>query len=32
VDAFEEAIRAELVAVPTMTATVIAQWVGWTRG
>jgi transposase len=31
VDAFEEAIRAEVVAVPTMPATVIAQRVGWTR-
>jgi hypothetical protein len=29
---FEDAIRAELVAVPTTPATVIAQRVGWTRG
>jgi transposase len=32
VDAFEDAIRAQLVAVPTMPATVIAERVGWTRG
>jgi transposase len=32
VDAFEDAIRAELQAVPTMPATVIAERVGWTRG
>jgi transposase len=32
VDAFEDAIREQLVAVPTMPATVIAERVGWTRG
>jgi transposase len=32
VDAFEDAIRAELMLVPTMPATVIAERVGWTRG
>jgi transposase len=32
VDAFERAIREQLVAVPTMPATVIAERVGWTRG
>ena len=32
VDAFEEAIRAQLASVPTMPATVIAERVGWTRG
>ena len=32
VDAFEDAIRAQLKAVPTMPATVIAERVGWTRG
>jgi transposase len=32
VDAFEEAIRAQLLLVPTMPATVIAERVGWTRG
>ena len=32
VDAFEDAIRAQLGAVPTMPATVIAERVGWTRG
>jgi len=32
VDAFEDAIRAQLQAVPTMPATVIAERVGWTRG
>jgi transposase len=32
VDAFEEAIRAQLDLVPTMPATVIAERVGWTRG
>ena len=32
VDGFEEAIRAQLTAVPTMPATVIAERVGWTRG
>ncbi len=32
VDAFEEAIRAELEAAPMMPATVIAERVGWTRG
>jgi hypothetical protein len=32
VDAFEDAIRAQLVAVPTMPATVIAERIGWTRG
>jgi transposase len=32
VDAFEDAIRAQLAAVPTMPATVIAERVGWTRG
>jgi len=29
VDAFEDAIRAQLTAVPTMPATVIAERVGW---
>ena len=32
VDGFEDAIRAQLKAVPTMPATVIAERVGWTRG
>ncbi len=32
VDAFEDAIRVQLAAVPTMPATVIAERVGWTRG
>ena len=32
VDAFEDAVRAQLSAVPTMPATVIAERVGWTRG
>jgi hypothetical protein len=32
VDAFEDAIRAQLSDVPTMPATVIAERVGWTRG
>ena len=32
VDAFEDAIRAQLAAVPTMLATVIAERVGWARG
>jgi transposase len=32
VDAFEDAIRAQLLLVPTMPATVIAERVGWTRG
>ena len=32
VDEFEDAIRAQLAAVPTMPATVIAERVGWTRG
>ncbi|MCA1694780.1 MAG: IS21 family transposase [Actinobacteria bacterium] len=32
VDAFEDAIRAQLAVVPTMPATVIAERVGWTRG
>jgi transposase len=32
VDAFEDAIRAQLAAVPTMPATVIAERIGWTRG
>jgi transposase len=32
VDAFERAIREQLLAVPTMPATVIAERVGWTRG
>jgi transposase len=32
VDAFEDAIRAQLAAVPTMPATVIAERVGWNRG
>jgi transposase len=32
VDAFERAIREQLLVVPTMPATVIAQRVGWTRG
>ena len=32
VDAFEDAIRAQLTAVPTMPATVIAERVGWYRG
>ena len=32
VDAFEDAIRAQLDLVPTMPATVIAERVGWTRG
>jgi transposase len=32
VDAFEDAIREQLQAVPTMPATVIAERVGWTRG
>ena len=32
VDAFEDAIRAELKKTPTMPATVIAERVGWTRG
>ena len=31
-DAFERAIREQLLVVPTMPATVIAQRVGWTRG
>jgi transposase len=31
VDAFEDAIREQLKAVPTMPATVIADRVGWTR-
>jgi transposase len=32
VDAFEPRIREQLMAVPTMPATVIAERVGWTRG
>src|SRR3954465_8392155 len=32
VDEFEDAIHAQLAAVPTMPATVIAERVGWTRG
>jgi transposase len=32
VDVFEDAIRAQLKAVPTMPATVIADRVGWVRG
>jgi transposase len=32
VDAFEDAIRAQLTAVPTMPASVIAERVGWSRG
>jgi transposase len=32
VDAFEDAIREQLLLVPTMPATVIAERVGWTRG
>lgn len=32
VDEFEDAIRAQLKAVPTMPATVIAERIGWTRG
>src|SRR4051812_42466051 len=32
VDGFEDAIREQLKAVPTMPATVIAERVGWTRG
>ena len=32
VDAFEDAIRAQLKEVPTMPATVIAERVGWSRG
>src|SRR4029078_3302584 len=32
VDAFDDAIRAQLLLVPTMPATVIAERVGWTRG
>ncbi len=32
VDAFEDAIRAQLNAVPTMPASVIAERVGWVRG
>jgi len=32
VDAFEDAIRAQLSLVPTMPATVIAERVGWSRG
>ena len=32
VDAFDGAIRAQLTAVPTMPASVIAERVGWTRG
>ena len=32
VDAFEDAIRVQLMLVPTMPATVIAERVGWTRG
>lgn len=32
VDGFEDAIREQLAAVPTMPATVIAERVGWTRG
>ena len=32
VDAFEDAIREQLKAVPTMPATVIAERVGWDRG
>lgn len=32
VDAFEDAIRAQLTLVPTMPASVIAERVGWTRG
>lgn len=31
-DAFEEAIRAQLDLVPAMPATLIAERVGWTRG
>lgn len=32
VDAFEDAIREQLLLVPTMPATVLAERVGWTRG
>jgi transposase len=32
VDAFEDAIRAQLEVIPTMQATVIAERVGWSRG
>jgi transposase len=32
VDAFDGAIRLQLELVATMPATVIAEWVGWTRG
>ena len=32
VDEFEPLIREQLLAVPTMPATVIAERVGWTRG
>jgi transposase len=32
VDAFEDAIRVQLAAVPRMPATVIAERIGWTRG
>ena len=32
VDAFEQAIREQLLVVPTMPATVIAERIGWTRG
>ena len=32
VDGFEDAIREQLMVVPTMPATVIAERVGWTRG
>ena len=32
VDGFEDAIRAQLNAVPTMPASVIAERVGWVRG
>lgn len=32
VDGFEDVIRAQLTAVPTMPASVIAERVGWTRG
>jgi transposase len=32
VDAFEDAMRAQLTLVPTMPASVIAERVGWTRG
>ena len=32
VDTFDDAIRVQLMMVPTMPASVIAERVGWTRG